>query len=397
MARAGPGSADNPPWGGRKRAALWGGVEREAFEKRTRETCKPPAPSSGRATGRGASHNALPLCGRRVSLTRRMTTSGPSNCPVCDATDVRVRWRALGDRLFRTTEKRFDLAECARCGSRFLADIPPLEELAGYYPSDYWAGPTDQDTHKQAQGGLLEAYRRYVLRDHVRFVGSVVNGLRQRGAFTRMLDVGCGDGSFLEALGERSAIGMDYSMSALRAVRARGFQGIRGTLSECPFADGTFSLVTAFHFLEHVHPVAPILDSIKRLLAPGGEIVLQGPNARSWQARILGRYWAGYDVPRHLINYTDLTLSEVLSKSGFEVIALNQQCARDNPTAFANSLVPGLYPPARLCRGGKATGFGAAVANLGYLGITVAAMPFSWLEAAMGRGASVMVHARPKR
>ena len=53
--------------------------------------------------------------------------------------------------------------------------------------------------------------------------------------------------------------------------------------------------------------------------------------------------------------------------------------------------------PARLGRGGKPTGIGAAIANLSYLGITLAAMPFSWLEAAMGRGASVMVHARPKR
>ncbi len=326
-----------------------------------------------------------------------MTTSGPNHCPVCDATEVRVRWRALGDRLFRTTEKRFDLAECARCGSRFLADIPPLEELAGYYPSDYWAGPTDQDTHKQAQGGLLEAYRRYVLRDHVRFVGSVVDGLRQRGSFTRMLDVGCGDGSFLEALGERSAIGMDYSMSAVWAVRARGFQGIRGALSDCPFADGTFSLVTAFHFLEHVHPVGPILEAVKRLLAPGGEVVFQVPNAACLQAKLLGRYWHGFDVPRHLVDYTTDSFRMTLQKHGFEIVAENQFCVRDNPTAFATSVAPGLFPPARLGRGGKATGLGAAIANLGYLGITLAAMPFSWLEAAMGRGASVMVHARPKR
>ena len=40
---------------------------------------------------------------------------------------------------------------------------------------------------------------------------------------------------------------------------------------------------------------------------------------------------------------------------------------------------------------------GATVANLTYLALTVAAMPFTWFEAACGRGASVMVHARPRR
>ncbi|MEQ1634207.1 MAG: class I SAM-dependent methyltransferase [Planctomycetota bacterium] len=326
-----------------------------------------------------------------------MTTSGSSNCPVCHAAEVRVCWRGLGDRLFRTTEKRFDVARCAACGSRFLANIPPLGELAAYYPSDYWIGPSDQTSHKQAQGGLLEAYRRFVLRDHVRFVGGALAAQRARGQSIRMVDVGCGDGSLLEAVGEKSSMGMDLSLAALRATRARGFAAVRGTLSECPLTEGSFSMVTAFHFLEHVHPIEPILASMRKLLAPGGEIIVQVPNARSWQAKLLGRRWAGYDVPRHLINYTDRTLPEVLSRNGFEVLALNQQCVRDNPTALSNSLVPGLYPPARLCRGGKPTGLGAAAANLGYLGVTIASMPFAWLEAACGRGASVMVHARPMR
>lgn len=317
-------------------------------------------------------------------------------CPVCDSKAVRVRWTGLGDRSFATTDERFDLAQCDSCGSRFLAQIPPLEQLAKYYPEDYWAGPTDRATHAQAQGGLLEKYRRYVLKDHVRFCGNVLTAQRARGLAVRVLDVGCGDGSFLEALGEKNAIGMDLGMAAVWAVRARGFRAVRGTLSDCPLADGSFSLVTAFHFLEHVHPVGPILQAARRLLAPGGEVVFQVPNAASWQAKLLGRRWHGFDVPRHLIDYTAKTFRQTLEKHGFEVVAENQQCLRDNPTTFATSVAPGLFPPSRLARGGKATGLGAAVANLTYLGLTVAAMPFTWLEAACGRGASVMLHARPK-
>jgi SAM-dependent methyltransferase len=319
-----------------------------------------------------------------------------SPCPVCKSENVRVHWTGLRDRLFATTDERFDLSRCGDCRTVFLSDIPPLAELSRFYPDDYWIGPSDQETHKQAQGGLMEAYRKFVLRDHVRFVGGALARQKARGQAVRMVDVGCGDGSLLAAVGEPGSMGMDLSLSALRATRARGFAAVRGTLSDCPLRPGSFSMVTAFHFLEHVHPIEPILDSMRRLLAPGGEIIVQVPNARSWQAKLLGRRWAGYDVPRHLIDYTDVTLPQVLEKNGFEVLALNQRCLRDNPTAFANSLVPGLYPPARLCRGGKAQGLGAALANLGYLGVTLACMPFSALEAACGRGASVMVHARPR-
>lgn len=154
--------------------------------------------------------------------------------------------------------------------------------------------------------------------------------------------------------------------------------------------------MTAFHFLEHVHPPEPVLDAMRRLLAPGGALVLQVPNVRSWQAKLLGRHWGGLDVPRHLVDHSDRTLVALLGRCAFDVIACNHHCLRDNPTTFANSLVPGLYPPARVCRGGAEGGVGAALANLAYFAVTLACTPFAVIESLCGRGASVIVHARPR-
>lgn len=299
----------------------------------------------------------------------------------------------MRDRLFATTDERFDVFACRECGARFMSPVPELAQQARYYPEDYWLGPSGS---APTQKGLLERYRLWVLRDHVRFVGRVLAAQRARGLKVSVLDVGCGDGSFLGALGERNAMGLDLSVPALRAVKARGFRAVRGTLGECPLRPGSFSLVTAFHFLEHVHPVAPVLEAMRALLQPGGEIVVQVPNVRSWQAALLGRYWAGLDVPRHLVDYSDRTLGRTLEQCGFEVVAMNHHCLRDNPTTLANSLVPALYPPARLARGGRASGPGALLANLGYLAATIASMPFSFVESLCGRGASVMIHARPR-
>lgn len=319
-----------------------------------------------------------------------------SACPVCNSDRTRIRWRGLRDRLFRTTTKRFDVAACRDCGAHFLDPMPQFAELAGYYPDDYWVGPSDRQPQRAAQGGLLERYRMFVLRDHVRFVRKVLEGQRARGQHVKVLDVGCGDGSFLEALGEADCTGMDLSVSALRSVQARGIRAVRGMLTDCPLAPGQFSLVTAYHFLEHVHPIEPVLAGMRSLLAPGGEIVVQVPDCDSWQAKLLGRFWAGYDVPRHLVDYSARTLCRTLERCGFEVVATNHHCLRDNPTTIANSLVPRLYPPARMSRPGGSKGLGGAVANLAYLGVTLASMPFCFVESLVGRGASVMVHARPK-
>jgi SAM-dependent methyltransferase len=243
---------------------------------------------------------------------------------------------------------------------------------------------------------MLEAYRRFVLRDHVRFVGRIVQSQRASGKQVRVLDVGCGDGSFLQALGETECIGMDMSRAALRAAAARRIRGVLGTLGDGALQPQSFSLVTAFHFLEHVYPPEPALASMRELLQPGGDLVLQVPNVRSWQASLLGRYWGGLDVPRHLIDYSDRSLIQLLERCGFSVVAVNHHCLRDNPTTLANSLVPRLYPPARIACGGADHGFAALLANLGYLAVALACTPFAVLESLLQRGASVMVHARPK-
>lgn len=319
-----------------------------------------------------------------------------ASCPVCSSTRTRLRWRGLPDRLFRTTAERFDVARCADCGAHFLLPIPSQQQLAGYYPDDYWVGPSDREDGRVAQGGLLERYRQFVLRDHVRFVRRVLQAQREHGMPIRVVDVGCGDGSFLQALGEPACVGLDRSEPALRAVRARGIEAVSGTLGDHPLPKRSFSLVTAFHFLEHVHPIEPILLAMRELLAPGGAIVVQVPNQDSWQAKLLGRWWAGYDVPRHVVDYSARTLCRTLDRCGFEVLATNHHCLRDNPTTIANSVVPSLYPPARMARTGARSGLGATVANLTYLGVTLLSTPFCVLESLCGRGGSVMVHAKPR-
>ena len=292
----------------------------------------------------------------------------------------------VGDRLFATTDRRVQVLRCAGCGLEFQAPLLSRDEIASFYPAGYWVG--DAGTGRLSRA--TEAYRRFVLRDHVRFVRDVVGRQRAAGTWRGLLDVGCGDGSFLTALGARPAVGLDWSRDAVHAVLSRGFASVRGGLAATPFVPGAFSTVTMFHYLEHVSPARPSLDAVRRLLSADGRLVVQVPNADCWQRALLRSRWAGYDPPRHLVHYTTATLRRTLERNGFEVLRVTHASLRDNPTTLANSIAPSLYPPARAARGRDGW-----AGSLAYLALVLASTPFALVESARGRGAAVMMEARP--
>ena len=333
-------------------------------------------------------------------MAAKPTPNTPCPCPVCGDCGSREIWR-IGDRLFATTNLEFSLHRCPSCQTDHLVPVPSDDELGGYYPEEYWVAPPTQ-----ARASLMlrssEFYRRLVLRNHIQFVRRVIGEQRRRGLTPRIVDVGCGDGSYLEALGAEHSVGIDLSLPALRSGRARGQTTTRGTLfskgrGTAPFADRSFSVITAFHFLEHVSDPRPILAEMHRLLRHDGDLVIQVPNKDSWQAKLLGARWSGLDVPRHLVNYSARTVSDVLEACGFDVIRQSHFSLRDGPMTLANSLVPVLYPPARRARlGDRDIGVGAWLARLAYLGVTLASLPVSLIESSFGHGAAVMLQARPR-
>lgn len=312
-------------------------------------------------------------------------------CPGCESARAERLWE-VGDRLFRTTQERFQIARCQACGLLFLSPTP--SDVARHYPEGYWSRAEQEEVARGLRLRLREIYRRLVLSDHVRFVRRVVNEQRKRGGTVTLLDVGCGDGSFLAASGDHRSIGLDSSPTALRAARARGLAVIQSDLLRSPFPERSFSLITMFHFLEHVSPPQTYLAAARRLLADDGELVVQVPNAASWQARLLGPRWSGFDVPRHLVNYSVETLRATLASAGFCIVREKQFSLRDNAAALATSLAPALYPPARDARTTAASGLAAWLSDLAYFALTLGCLPFSLAESLFARGATIMVQAK---
>jgi hypothetical protein len=86
-----------------------------------------------------------------------------------------------------------------------------------------------------------------------------------------------------------------------------------------------------FHVIEHVPNPIDVLRKLKPLLARGGVVVGQTPNIASWDARLFGRYWTQWHVPRHLVLFTPETLRRHAEMAGYEVVSI-----KSSPLSVAN-------------------------------------------------------------
>jgi len=311
-------------------------------------------------------------------------------CPGCDSPEARTLFCAT-DRLYRTTDKYFRVVQCGNCGLIRLFPQPSPDELRQYYPQDYWFAARPSTAER-----LEQMYRRLVLRDHVSFVRSALRDSGEQGV---VLDVGCGGGLFLRMLKEFGfrVAGLDVSLEAAGiAWRDNSVPVVCATLSKAPLLRESCSAITMFHVLEHLSEPVSYLETARELLRPNGRLIVQVPNAVCWQFRFFGGKWNGVDVPRHLINFRQRDLENLLHHCGFEVLRCKHFSLRDNPAGFASSVAPWLDPMARRVRRTGESPRQKLVKDLVYFGLVVAAVPFTLLEAACRAGSTIMVEARKK-
>lgn len=102
-----------------------------------------------------------------------------------------------------------------------------------------------------------------------------------------VLDLGCGEGRFLESLGARAGrtAGVDHHGPAIARFVERGGEGFEGTFEA--FAEthaGSFDVVTSFHTLEHVAAPLQMLRAAATCLRPDGMLFVSVPNReRAWR------------------------------------------------------------------------------------------------------------------
>ncbi|MGH9174002.1 MAG: class I SAM-dependent methyltransferase, partial [Vicinamibacterales bacterium] len=205
------------------------------------------------------------------------------------------------------------LVRCTTCGLLRLHPQPTDDELADAYAGDY---------APHVRSGLSGKAKGWLERRSVRQLWRLLGLPRQ------VLDVGCATGDLLLAIrraGNPHVTGVEPAEHAAEAARGRGLDVRTGSLEEAAFPDQAFDTVILSHTLEHVRDPIATLREIGRILRPGGALILCLPNADSIEARHLGRYWIGYDPPRHLTTFSVATLTRAIERTGFRLVEIRHE------------------------------------------------------------------------
>lgn len=134
-----------------------------------------------------------------------------------------------------------------------------------------------------------------------------------------LLDIGCGDGALIEVarIAGINSHGVEISPSLIRLVQARlGIDSVVSDLTCLP--DKFYDVITIINVLEHTPEPIKVLQESKRLIKPGGMLLVHVPNIGGLPARLTRARWHQIEPLEHFYYFHEHTLNHMLMKVGLE-------------------------------------------------------------------------------
>jgi len=213
---------------------------------------------------------------------------------------------------YGTCSNEFEFVRTQPSGLVFLRDRPHAAELGTIYPDDY------EPYRFENFPGLLRKARNFVQRGKVRVVRQLAPGAAD------ILDVGCGSGALLRLLrqfGDPAWVlhANELHAPSLQRLGEQGFVTHPGPIEKV-VGDGRFDVIVLNQVIEHFADVNELLSACRRLLKPGGHLLIETPSTSGLDFRWFGkRHWGGYHFPRHFYLFNAPALGRLLSRHGLQV------------------------------------------------------------------------------
>ncbi len=275
----------------------------------------------------------------------------------------------------------FEYLECGACGCVQLVQIP--EEMARYYPPEYYSFQKHGRLktfvrHKWSAFGLGRRSALGAFFSTLFAPNGSTQAIRRAGISNgaRILDIGCGSGRLLLDLAYLGFTNLTGADPFIRQdlVYDNGVKVFKRPLLEMP---GQFDLIMLHHSYEHMDRPAEAMVQVKRLLSPGGQIIIRIPVASSYAWREYGVNWVNLDAPRHFFLHTFRSIEILAGQAGLQVFQVvhegndeqfwaSEQFARDIPSNDPRSL--GASPIKRILHWPRIKAYKARAAELNRTG-----------------------------
>lgn len=247
-------------------------------------------------------------------------------CPVCKS-PPKKRKLLLND--YRICSDRpTTYLVCTHCKTVYQHPVLSLNEISKHYPPEY-SYHTSKKKPSVAQK-IFSPLIGMLMRPLARYAPDRVN------ADISILDVGCACGDFLGELKKRGAqhlYGIEVSSTASEIACSRGLNITHTSLTDFS-ADMQYDIITLNQVFEHFSDPHAALAKLSILMKQDGLLVMSMPSNRSMAAYIFGKFWPGYDAPRHYFTYNPKAISYLCRKQHLKIIKIKHI---SRPSQFTGS------------------------------------------------------------
>ncbi|UYP48017.1 hypothetical protein NEF87_004302 [Candidatus Lokiarchaeum ossiferum] len=231
------------------------------------------------------------------------------------------------------TKKKFRYYECKNCGMLRICIIP--EDIASYYPSDYYSFRTSNSIIQKIKDFLILYRDKYLLQNKKTLIGKIVanhHPMENLDDFhyilkninldnSTVLDIGSGSGNFLKTLaniGFTKNVGVDPFIE--KDIITKQYKVFKKSLSDLVKEDVHFDNIFSTHSLEHMPNQEKALMQMKKLLKnDNSSIILSIPIKTNYVWEKYGINWVQLDVPRHVCIQTLKSFKILLHKVGLKI------------------------------------------------------------------------------
>ncbi|MBX2968979.1 MAG: class I SAM-dependent methyltransferase [Cyclobacteriaceae bacterium] len=232
-----------------------------------------------------------------------------NKCPVCSCADLQS---FLTCEDHTVSHETFQIKICVNCQLGITSPRPSDDDLNRYYLSDEYI------SHSGNSSGLIGALYKSARKVTLGWKQKLVESHASK---SNILDYGCGTGEFLKHMQSNGWGIAGVEPSKLAREKAESLTKIK--ISETPYHDQKkFAAITLWHVLEHVPDLNHTLKQFGQLLDKSGTVFIAVPNYKSPDGEHYKKYWAGFDVPRHLWHFSSTSMSHLLEANGFNVVAI---------------------------------------------------------------------------
>jgi len=219
-----------------------------------------------------------------------------------------------------SSKELFNFDQCANCQLIFLNPRVNLDNLKNYYTSYYLPYRGSEAWGKYSK--LVEGSQKKLDLKRVKWVKEMCSVSPK----SLILDVGCGNPSFLKACQQElncKTLGIDFSDEGWKE-QSTLFKGLDLQVAE--IKDLSLNLkpdiITMWHYLEHDYTPLENLTYLKSIAKPSTTLIIEIPNFDSISRKKYNENWAGWHTPRHTSLFSPDNIKLLLDKSGWNVSQL---------------------------------------------------------------------------